>query len=50
MMAVICEECGKAMSVIDDPRFFFVECIHCLNQPIVKVSSFVSAKFIGEWA
>jgi len=50
MMCVICTECGRSMSVIDDGKNFFIECKHCLELPFVKVSSFVSAKFMEAWA
>lgn len=50
MMAIICQECGNTMKVIDDGKNFFIECKHCLELPFVKASSFVSAKFMGEWA
>lgn len=49
-MIAICTECGNHMSVIDDVKFFFVECKSCINPAVVKASSFVTAKFIQEWA
>ena len=49
MMAVICQECGNSMRVIDDGKNFFIECKHCLELPFVKASAFVSGKFIAEW-
>jgi DNA-directed RNA polymerase subunit RPC12/RpoP len=50
MMAVICQECGNTMKVIDDGKNFFIECKNCSELPFVKASSFVTAKFMEEWA
>lgn len=49
-MIAICTECGNHMNVVDTPEYFFVECIQCIHQPVVKASSFVTAKFLKEWA